>query len=78
VALKRYEERIRGFVDDSQSIALGGKAPMLANPQTEWGIWALRWTFKLLAASGVWKWFDTKGEGYKVADYPKMGAIPKA
>ena len=42
VAFEMYEKRLRSYVENAQSIPLGGYAPLLFNPQTAWGIWLLR------------------------------------
>lgn len=49
VALERYEKRLRSYVENSQSIPLGGYAPYIFNPQTSWGIWLLRTIFRLVS-----------------------------
>ena len=50
-AFESYERRLRSYVENAQSIPLGGYAPFLFNPQTAWGIWVLRmimWFVSLL------------------------------
>lgn len=42
MALKKYEKRLRPFVEKAQRIPLGGYAPYIGNPQTSWGIWLIR------------------------------------
>ena len=41
-AFEAYERRLRSYVENAQSIPLGGYAPLIFNPQTAWGIWLLR------------------------------------
>lgn len=47
VAFEMYEKRLRSYVENGQSIPLGGYAPYIFNPQTNWGIWLLRTVFRL-------------------------------
>lgn len=47
VAFEMYEKRLRSYVENAQSIPLGGYAPYIFNPQTNWGIWLLRTLFRL-------------------------------
>ena len=56
VAFERYEKRLRSYVENAQSIPLGGYAPYIFVPQTIWGIWLLRtivglvsWTIRLFS-----------------------------
>lgn len=49
VAFETYEKRLRSYVEDAQSIPLGGYAPYIFNPQTTWGIWLLRTIFCLVS-----------------------------
>lgn len=71
-AFEAYEARIRTYVDTQQTISLNGNSPRLANPRSEWGIWALRTSFKLVAWSGIWKWITPKAPSFPLPDYPKM------
>lgn len=48
IAFEKYEKRLRRYVENAQNIALGGYAPYLACPQTSWGIWVFRTTFRLV------------------------------
>jgi len=41
-AFEKYEKRLRSYVENAQSIPLGGYAPYMLNPQTSWGIWLFR------------------------------------
>jgi len=49
MAFDMYEKRLRPYVEDAQSIGLGGYAPYLFVPQTSWGIWLLRTAFRLVS-----------------------------
>lgn len=56
VAFETYEKRLRSYVENAQSIPLGGYAPYIFNPQTTWGIWLLRtiarlfsWTIRFIS-----------------------------
>ena len=49
VAFEMYEKRLRSYVENGQSIPLGGYAPYLFNPQTNWGIWLFRTMFLLIS-----------------------------
>ena len=42
MAFKKYETRLRSYVENSQSIPLGGYLPFMLNPQTSWGVWLCR------------------------------------
>lgn len=49
VAFEMYEKRLRSYVENAQSIPLGGYGPYIFNPQTSWGIWLLRTIFRLVS-----------------------------
>ncbi|CAF9942955.1 MAG: hypothetical protein ALECFALPRED_010285 [Alectoria fallacina] len=49
VAFEMYEKRLRSYVENAQSIPLGGYAPYIFNPQTAWGIWLLRTIVRLVS-----------------------------
>lgn len=49
VAFENYETRLRSYVEESQQIPLGGKAPYLCVPETRLGIWCFRTLFALVA-----------------------------
>ena len=51
VAFEMYEKRLRSYVENAQSIPLGGYAPYIFNPQTSLGIWLLRTIFRLVSWS---------------------------
>jgi 2-polyprenyl-6-methoxyphenol hydroxylase-like FAD-dependent oxidoreductase len=48
VAFGMFEKRLRPYVENAQSIPLGGYAPWMLNPQTAWGIWLLRVIYRLV------------------------------
>jgi len=41
-AFKEYSRRFGPYVKEAQSIPLGGRAPLLVNPETSIGVWVLR------------------------------------
>jgi 2-polyprenyl-6-methoxyphenol hydroxylase-like FAD-dependent oxidoreductase len=49
LAFEKYEKRLRSYVEDAQSIPLGGYAPYIFNPQTAWGIWLLRTIVRIVS-----------------------------
>lgn len=49
VAFEMYEKRLRSYVEDAQSIPLGGYAPYIFNPKTARGIWLLRTIVRLVS-----------------------------
>lgn len=49
LAFEKYEKRLRSYVENAQSIPLGGYMPYLCNPQTSWGIWLFRNFYRLLS-----------------------------
>ena len=51
VTLEMYEKRLRAYVENAQSIPLGGYAPYLFNPQTASGIWLLRTIVRLVSST---------------------------
>ncbi|KAG8630734.1 hypothetical protein KVT40_002353 [Elsinoe batatas] len=70
---KRYEDRLRGFVEKAQTIPLGGMSPKLINPESGWGVWLLRTVFAWLAWSGIWKLADPgEPEGVELGRYERM------
>ena len=79
-AFEAYERRLRSYVENAQSIPLGGYAPFIFNPQTAWGIWLLRtimhfvsWMIVIIArtkiasmiADGSHNEFDLEIEGVR-------------
>ncbi|EON70003.1 hypothetical protein W97_09269 [Coniosporium apollinis CBS 100218] len=68
-AFTRYEERLRHYVKESQSIPVGGLVAKLAIPETYTGIRILRFLFWLAAQSGVWKWFNIKQNTFDLPKY---------
>ncbi|PSK53767.1 Ubiquinone biosynthesis monooxygenase COQ6, mitochondrial [Elsinoe australis] len=72
-AFKRYEDRLRKFVDKAQTIPLGGISPKLINPESGWGIWLLRTVFAFFVWTGIWKLADPgEPEGIELPDYEGM------
>ena len=68
-AYEKYEKRLRKYVEDCQSIPLGGYAPYMLVPQTAFGIWVLRWIFFVFSCVNpvfVWlnlgKWLPARWE----------------
>lgn len=64
LAFEKYEQRLRKYVEDAQSIPLGGYAPYIFNPETAFGIRTLRIMFYILSIvsnlcmrTGVTKYF---------------------
>lgn len=60
LAFENYEKRLRNYVEESQQIPLGGRAPYLCCPETRLGIWVFRtlfrifsWTVKILSGIGL-------------------------
>ncbi len=49
VAFEMYEKRLRSYVENAQSIPLGGYAPHIFIPQTSWGIWLRRTIYRLVS-----------------------------
>ena len=49
VAFEMYEKRLRSYVENAQSIPLGGYAPYIFNPETSWGIWLFRTIFRFVS-----------------------------
>ncbi|KAL9616195.1 MAG: hypothetical protein Q9160_008906 [Pyrenula sp. 1 TL-2023] len=45
-AFESYEKRLRSYVENAQSIPIGGYGPYLLSPQTAWGISLLRTTLR--------------------------------
>ena len=59
-AFRKYEERLRGYVEKAQYVPLAGYLPAIGNPQSAFGVRVLRWVFWAIAWSGVWKLFSLK------------------
>ena len=49
LAFEKYEKRFRSYVEKAQNIPLGGYAPYIFVPQTDWGIWLFRTSFRFFA-----------------------------
>lgn len=70
-AFKKYEERLRGYVEKAQYVPLAGYLPKLGNPQSAFGVAVLRWVFWAIAWSGIWKLFSVKqgDDKFEVPEY---------
>jgi 2-polyprenyl-6-methoxyphenol hydroxylase-like FAD-dependent oxidoreductase len=70
-AFKKYEEKLRGYVEKAQYVPLAGYLPAIGNPQSAFGVGVLRWVFWAIAWSGVWKLFSLKkgDDGFVVPEY---------
>ncbi|KAI5370383.1 Putative FAD-binding domain, FAD/NAD(P)-binding domain superfamily [Septoria linicola] len=64
-AFTSYRDILQRFVKESQAIPLGGRAPKLALPQTDWGVWILRSFFWLISVTRIWKLFNFGNETVK-------------
>ncbi|KAI9761536.1 MAG: hypothetical protein M4579_000927 [Chaenotheca gracillima] len=61
VAFEMYEKRLRSYVENAQSIPLGGYAIYLFNPATRWGIGLLRTMFRILSwGIRLFTWLNLK------------------
>ncbi|KAI4726735.1 oxidoreductase [Aureobasidium sp. EXF-10728] len=58
-AFTNYKKKFEGFVQENGSIPLGGRAPKLAAPQSDLGIWVLRSIFGTIARPGFQKFFNS-------------------
>jgi 2-polyprenyl-6-methoxyphenol hydroxylase-like FAD-dependent oxidoreductase len=54
-----YKKNFEAFVQENGSIPLGGRAPKLAAPQSDFGIWIIRSIFGTIARPGVQKLFES-------------------
>jgi 2-polyprenyl-6-methoxyphenol hydroxylase-like FAD-dependent oxidoreductase len=70
-AFKKYEERLRGYVEKAQYVPLAGYLPAIGNPQSAFGVGVLRWVFWAIAWSGVWKLFSLKkgDDNFELPEY---------
>lgn len=70
-AFKKYEERLRGYVEKAQYVPLAGYLPKIGNPQSAFGVRVLRLVFWAIAWSGVWKLFSLKkgDDGFVLPEY---------
>ncbi|KPM39255.1 hypothetical protein AK830_g7305 [Neonectria ditissima] len=60
-ALEAYEQDMRPFVDNIQTIPLGGYAPLIGNPDSWWGVWIFRSVVSWISWLGLYKYFpDTE------------------
>lgn len=56
-AFEAYEDRLRSYVEEAQQIPLGGYAPYLCVPQSNWGIWLFRMVYQfgtLISRLALW------------------------
>ncbi|KAM3417718.1 hypothetical protein BST61_g5952 [Cercospora zeina] len=74
-AFRAYEAKLRAYVEKQQYIPLNGNAPRMANPLTSWGIWGARLAFRIIAWTGIWKLFNTKGSKYPLPEYASMSKV---
>jgi 2-polyprenyl-6-methoxyphenol hydroxylase-like FAD-dependent oxidoreductase len=58
-AFTNYKKNFEGFVQENGSIPLGGRAPKLAAPQSDFGIWMIRSIFGTIARPGFQKLFES-------------------
>ncbi|KAG9683019.1 oxidoreductase, partial [Aureobasidium melanogenum] len=58
-AFTNYRKKFEGFVRENGTIPLGGRAPRLAAPQSDLGIWILRLVFGTIARPGFQKLFNS-------------------
>jgi len=79
-AFRKYEERLRGYVEKAQYVPLAGYLPALGNPQSAWGVGVLRWVFWAVAWSGVWKLVSIKqgDDKFEVPEYEFGGQVREA
>ncbi|KAI9799742.1 MAG: hypothetical protein M1833_003861 [Piccolia ochrophora] len=69
-AFEEYEKDIRPYVNKVQPIPLGGYLPLLANPDTSWGIWIYRTIASWISWLQPWKYFpDIKNVPYDLPDF---------
>lgn len=68
-AFETYEKEYRPYVNKKQPIPLGGKAPLILNPDTAFGIWLLRTVFAVITWLAPWRFFpESKAESYPLPD----------
>ncbi|PPJ53317.1 hypothetical protein CBER1_00902 [Cercospora berteroae] len=65
-AFTSYYDILNKFVSESQEIPLGGQAPKLILPQSDWGIWLLRTFYKIISWAGVWRLLNFGNETVKI------------
>lgn len=69
-AFVEYENKLKAYVTKEQKIPFGGRAPKMANPQTQLGISVSRTLFWVLAQSKVWKLINVgTDEKYTLPEY---------
>lgn len=76
-AFRAYEHKFRPLVTGAQKLPLGGYLSDIASPQTSWGVWLVRWVFRLVAWSQIFTYMGTnmKGTEYDLSGYPKMNPV---
>ncbi|KAI9836007.1 MAG: hypothetical protein M1837_003541 [Sclerophora amabilis] len=68
-AFEEYEKDMRPYVNKVQPIPLGGYLPLLANPDTNWGVWINRNILSWISWLQPWKYFpDLKNVPYALPD----------
>jgi 2-polyprenyl-6-methoxyphenol hydroxylase-like FAD-dependent oxidoreductase len=69
-AFKKYDARLRDYVQAQQSIPIGGKAHRLLNPQTWWGVWLMQMVVWLFSKANIGRLLPEIAESpYKLPDY---------
>lgn len=77
-AFANYRKKFEGFVQEHGSIPLGGRAPKLAAPQSDLGIWVFRSIFGTVARPGFQNFikslpslpsFGGAAKGFQLPDY---------
>lgn len=60
-AFAEYENELRPFITSTQKIPLGGYAPLIANPESAWGVWLSRKVASWVSWLGLYKFLpDTE------------------
>ena len=69
-AFEQYEKDMRPYVNKVQPIPLWGYAPLLANPDTSWGVWITQFLLSWVSWFQPWKYFpDLKNVSYDLPDF---------
>ncbi|KAG9563047.1 oxidoreductase, partial [Aureobasidium melanogenum] len=58
-AFTNYRKKFEGFVQEHGTIPLGGRAPKLLAPQSDLGIWSIRFIFGTITRPGFQKLFES-------------------
>ena len=58
-AFANYKKKFEGYVQENGNIPLGGRAPKLAAPQSDLGIWLIRSIFRTTARPGFRKFLES-------------------